>query len=352
VLREHHNSVAHWYLPSTGPESSILKKEHRVMNNYNIKNLLPGRAGGLFVSVVLLTLSIFLPANAQVLDGPDPAQMEDAPHLGYRAVEHGLKIPADVEMGAPSSVVWTSQNRLLVFNRGPNANGEFVRSWGQGEYLRPHGMRLDPDGNIWVTDVNNHVVRKMNLAGEVLLTIGTPGQAGEPEDGLLNEPTDLTVNPAGEIFLLAGHGRGTPQVLKFDSAGKLMMKWGGPGTGPGQFDTPHSIVVDQEGLIYVADRQNRRIQIFDDQGTYQKEWGYKGLPCGLHFTEDHQLYMVSGFSGEILRLDANGKAIGAAGQPGKGLGEFGEAHYMTITPNGVIFIADTIRPALHKYIKI
>ncbi len=160
------------------------------------------------------------------------------------------------------------------------------------------------------------------------------------------------MNPAGEIFLLAGHGRGTPQVLKFDSAGKLMMKWGGPGTGPGQFDTPHSIVVDQEGLIYVADRQNRRIQIFDDQGTYQKEWGYKGLPCGLHFTEDHQLYMVSGFSGEILRLDANGKAIGAAGQPGKGLGEFGEAHYMTITPNGVIFIADTIRPALHKYIKI
>ncbi len=317
-----------------------------------------GSSSWILVSALMLTLGSSPPVSAQVLDGPDPAQMEDAAELGYRAVEHGLKIPADVEMGAPSSVVWTSQNRLLVFNRGPNpfmefdANGNFIRSWGQGEYLRPHGMRLDPEGNIWVTDVNNHVVRKMTLDGDVLLTIGTAGKAGDPEDGLLNEPTDLAVNSAGEIFLLVGHGRGTPQVLKFDSTGKLMHKWGGQGTGPGQFDTPHSIVVNEAGQVYVADRQNRRIQIFDASGTYIKEWAYKGLPCGLHFTADYQLYMVSGFSGEILKLDENGKAIGAHGQPGKGLGEFGEAHYMTITPAGDIFVADTVKPALHKFVRM
>lgn len=327
------------------------------MRNFWSKTPSNHRIIRVFGFLFFLMLGISFSINAQVLDAPDPAQMEDAPDLGYRAVEHGLKIPTEVEMGAPSSVVWTSQNRLLVFNRGPNpfmefdANGNFLRSWGQGEYRRPHGMRLDPDGNIWVTDVNNHVVRKLNLAGEVLLTIGNPGQAGEPEDGLLNEPTDLTVNQAGEVFLLVGHGRGTPQVLKFDGHGKFLMKWGGPGTGPGQFDTPHSIVVNPEGLIYVADRQNRRIQIFDDKGNYIKEWAYKGLPCGLFFTEDNQLYMVSGFSGEILKLDENGKAIGATGQPGKGLGEFGEAHYMTISPTGDIYIADTVRPALHKYIR-
>ena len=307
-------------------------------------------------ALLILTLGFSWQGNAQVLDGPDPHQMEDAPDLGYRAVEHGLDIPDDVEMGAPSSVVWTKENRLIVFNRGPNplmefdAHGEFLRAWGQDEYLRPHGMRLDPDGNIWATDVNGHTVRKMNLAGDVLLTLGTMGQAGEPEDGLLNEPTDLTINAEGEVFILVGHGRGTPQLLKFDASGKFIKKWGGQGTAPGQFDTPHSIVVDQAGLIYVADRQNRRIQIFDDEGGYVKEWAYKGLPCGLHFTEDYQLYMVSGFSGEILKLDKNGKPLAATGEPGKGLGEFGEAHYMTVLPHGEIFVADTIKPDLHKFI--
>jgi len=309
-----------------------------------------------FLAVLVVSFVAAPLAGAQILDAPDPAQMEDAPDLGYMPVPHGLQIPDDQEMGAPSSVVWTSQNRLVVFNRGPNPlmefnpDGSFVRAWGQGEYIRPHGMRLDPEGNIWTTDVNGHVVRKMNLSGEVLLTIGEYGQAGEPEDGRLNEPTDLTVNAAGEIFVLVGHGRGTPQLVKFAPDGSLIKTWGGPGTGPGEFDTPHSIVVDQEGLIYVADRQNRRVQIFDDDGNYIKEWAYKGLPCGLHIHSDEQMYMVSGFAGEILKLDENGKAIGANGQPGKGLGEFGEAHYMTMAPNGDIYVADTVRPELHKYV--
>ena len=318
---------------------------------------LAGRVVRTLASVVAITLGMTTLASAQPLDAPDPAQMEDAPDLGYRAVPNGLQIPDGMEMGAPSSVVWTSRNHLVVFNRGPHplmefdADGAFVRSWGEGEYIRPHGMRLDPQGNIWTTDVNGHTVTKMNLDGEVLLTIGTKGQAGDASAGLLNEPTDLTVNAAGEIFVLVGHGRGEPRLLKFDSAGTLMTSWGGPGTGPGKFDTPHSIVVDQAGLLYVADRQNRRVQIFDDGGKYIKEWAYKGLPCGLHIDADQQMYLASGFAGEILRLDKNGKAIGATGQPGKGLGEFGEAHYMTMAPNGDIFVADTVRPGLQKFVR-
>tara|TARA_B100000686_G_scaffold332549_1_gene397423 strand:- start:2133 stop:3101 length:969 start_codon:yes stop_codon:yes gene_type:complete len=295
-------------------------------------------------------------AFGQALPGPDPLQMEVAPDLGYIPVMHGLQIPHHVELGAATSVVWTEEDHLILFNRGPNPlmefdpRGRLLRTWGQGEYLRPHGMRLDPQGNIWTTDVNGHTVRKMNLDGDVLLTIGKHGEAGEPEDGLLFEPTDLAINEKGEVFILVGHGRGTPQLLKYDSSGNFLIKWGGPGTASGEFDTPHSIVVDNEGLIYVADRQNRRIQIFDDEGTYQKEWQYKGLPCGLHFDEDGTLWMVSGFAGEILKLDKNGKVLAATGEPGKGLGEFGEAHYMTIAPGGVIYVADTIKPDLHKFI--
>lgn len=295
-------------------------------------------------------ITLFLVA-LQILTAPDPAQMEDAPDLGYRPVPHGLEIPDDVEMGAPSSVGWTSMNRILIFNRGPNPlmefnpDGSFVRAWGQGQYDRPHGMRIDREGHIWTTDVNGDIIRKMNPEGEVLLTI-------TPDDtDLLEEPTDLYIGLEGEVYVLVGHGQGVPRVLKFAPDGSLVKTWGGPGTGPSEFDTPHSIVVDADGLVYVADRQNRRVQIFDSEGEYIKEWAYKGLPCGLYIDDDGTMYMVSGFAGEILKLDDNGKALGRNGQPGKGLGEFGEAHYMAMTPNGDIWVADTVRPEIHKYVK-
>lgn len=295
-------------------------------------------------------ITLFLVA-LQILTAPDPAQMEDAPDLGYRPVPHGLEIPDDVEMGAPSSVGWTSMNRILIFNRGPNPlmefnpDGSFVRAWGQGQYDRPHGMRIDREGHIWTTDVNGDIIRKMNPEGEVLLTI-------TPDDtDLLEEPTDLYIGLEGEVYVLVGHGQGVPRVLKFAPDGSLVKTWGGPGTGPSEFDTPHSIVVDADGLVYVADRQNRRVQIFDSEGEYIKEWTYKGLPCGLYIDNDGTMYMVSGFAGEILKLDDNGKALGRNGQPGKGLGEFGEAHYMAMTPNGDIWVADTVRPEIHKYVK-
>ncbi len=305
-------------------------------------------------------ISIFL--LLQRLTAPDPAQMENAPDLGYRPVPHGMQIPADLEMGAPSSVDWTAENTLLVFNRGPNplmefeADGTFVRSWGQGLYDRPHGMRLDSSGNIWTTDVRGHTVTKMNPAGEVLMTLGVRGQPGEWNDAtntyLLEEPTDLYIGPRDEIFVIVSHGRPVPRVLRFDSTGKLITQWGRQGSGPGEFDTPHSIVVDDQGMVYVADRANHRVQIFDSDGTYIKEWAYKGWPCGLYIAPDRRLFLLSGFSGEILLLDKEtGKALGANGQAGPGLGEFGEAHYMVMNPQGDLYIADTVSSRLHKFVK-
>jgi DNA-binding beta-propeller fold protein YncE len=250
---------------------------------------------------------------------------------------------------------------LIVFNRGPNAllefdaKGAFVRTIGQETFVRPHGFRIDPQGNLWVTDVNGHTVTKLTRQGEVLLTLGTKGKAGEWNETagsrLLNEPTDLAFGASGEIFLLQGHGRGEPRMLKFDRTGKLLKTWGGAGAGPGQFDTSHSVVVDRKGLVYVADRQNRRVQIFDGDGKYIKEWKYAGLPCGLYFGPGEQLYLVTGFAGQILKLDANGKATAATGQPGRALGEFGEAHYMALGPQGEIWVADTVKPELHKFVK-
>jgi sugar lactone lactonase YvrE len=129
------------------------------------------------------------------------------------AVPHGLQMPSTITMGAPSGVGVTSDGHLIVFNRGPNAllefdaKGAFVRTIGQEKsFVRPHGFRIDPQGNLWVTDVNGHTLTKMSRQGEVLLTLGTKGQAGEWNEAagtrLLNEPTDLAFGVNGEIFLL------------------------------------------------------------------------------------------------------------------------------------------------------
>ena len=297
----------------------------------------------------------------QMLTASDATQMEKAPDLGYVQVQHSFALPDGLGWGAASSVAMNSEGHILVFNRGPypllefDRDGKFVRTLGEGRYFRPHGMRIDAEDNIWTTDVRLHTVTKMNPRGDVQLVLGVTGQAGDWNEAgnsrLFNEPTDLAFSPTGDIFVTQGHGRGDPRVLKFDKSGKFIKSWGGKGTGPGQFDLAHSIVIDSKGLVYVADRENRRIQIFDLEGKFIREWKYAGLPCGLYISPDQQMYMVTGTSGQILKLDTNGKAVAATGQPGKGLGQFGEAHYLTLGPKGEIYVADPTNQILRKFVK-
>lgn len=294
-----------------------------------------------------------------VLDGPDPKQMETAPPLGYHAVETGLTLPDGVTMGAASSVAFNAAGHMFVFNRGQqpvmefDERGTFVRAFGEGQFVRPHGMRIDSEGHVWTTDVNGHTVTKWSPTGTALLTLGTRGKPGAWDEAagtrLLYEPTDLAFGPNGDVFVASGHGRGEGRVLRFDRTGRLLKSWGGNGTGPGQFNQPHSIAVDRAGQVLVADRENRRVQVFDMDGNFKTSWSFRGLPCGLYVAADGQRYLASGFAGQILKLDANGKPVGMMGQPGKALGEFGEAHYMAIAPTGDIFVADTINAKLHRY---
>lgn len=297
---------------------------------------------------------------AGVLSGPDPAQMEKAPDFGFKAVPHGIALPEGMKLGASSSVAFDAHGHLLVFTRGDHpfvevdaASGAVVKTFGQGGFARAHGMRVDPQGNIWATDVAGHTVTKWSADGKLLLTLGTKGQAGTWDEAagtrLFNEPNDIGFAPNGDVFVVQGHGRGENRVLRFDKTGKFLKSWGSNGTGPGQFDLSHSVVVDAKGQVYVADRQNRRVQIFDMDGKYLREWKFAGLPCGLYIGRDQQMYLASGFAGQILKLDANGKAVAMMGQPGKGLGEFGEAHFMTLAPNGDVYVADTVKPELHRF---
>ncbi len=312
-----------------------------------------------FVAALVLTMA-FATAPAQLLAQTRGAY-ENAPELGYTAVADPLSVPEGTEMGNSSAVAFDDDGHLYVFHRGPNplaefdASGKFIRSFGD-EYSigRSHGLRIDGDGNLWITDVRRHTAAKLTPDGEVLMTLGVPDQAGMWDEAagerFLSEPNDIAFGPAGEIFIAQGHGNGEPGVLKFDKDGKFLRYWGGQGTGVGQFDIAHSIVVDSRGQVHVADRENQRVQVFDLDGNPIRQSSYAGLPCGL-VVSGGDIYMVSGYSGQILRLDADGHVAAATGRSGEGVGEFGEAHYIAISPRNEIFVSDPVSGAVEKFVR-
>ena len=313
-------------------------------------------------AIVITVLLICVTGFAQRPTNPALLIPQNAPNLDYQAVPDPVTLPAGVTMGPPASVAFDSKGHLWVLNRGPqpvmefDENSKFVRSLGEGLFTRTHGLRLDRDGNIWVTDVGAHIVVKLSPQGQTLLTLGAKGQAGEwneaEQSRRLMEPNDLAFGRNGDIFVVQGHtpGRGDPRVLKFDKNGNFIKSWGGHGAEPGKFDVAHGIAIDSKGQLWVADRENERIQVFDQDGAFVREMKYAGLPCALEIG-DRYIYMVNGFAGQLLRLDLNGMVVAAVGKPGKELGEFGEAHFVAVSPKGEIFVADTVKPALHKFVK-
>jgi DNA-binding beta-propeller fold protein YncE len=217
--------------------------------------------------------------------------------------------------------------------------GKFVRSIGDGLWDHPHGLRIDTDDNIWTTDDGNHLVLKLNPAGRVLLVLGRKDWGGEAT-WLFNKPTDVAFAKNGDIFVTDGYGNS--RVVKFDRDGNFIKTWGKYGTGPGEFDLPHSIVVDQEDRVYVGDRENARIEIFDADGNFLKEWKGIGYPYGLFITPDQHIWMVDGAYDRIVELDQNGKILGAMGEPGRASGQLAWAHFMAVGPDRRIYVAEVL----------
>ena len=210
---------------------------------------------------------------------------------------------------------------------------------------------------IWVTDVGAHIVVKLNAQGQTLLTLGIKGEPGAWDEAAgsrrLNQPNDIAFSRAGDVFVVQGHtagAAGDPRVLKFDKSGRFIKSWGGKGKEPGKFEVAHGIAIDAKGLLWVTDRENQRIQIFDADGAFIKELKYAGLPCALDIGSQY-IYMVNGFAGQVLRLDLNGAVLAATGKPGKGVGEFGEAHFIAVSPKGEIYVADSVNSAVQKFVK-
>jgi DNA-binding beta-propeller fold protein YncE len=304
----------------------------------------------------LIVTCVLLLASSTV-----PAQPANAPDLGYVPAAEFFQLPAGMNFGAASGVAINSKGNIFVLNRGSqplmefDASGKFVRGLLAGLLERPHGLRIDADDNIWIADGGAHVVLKLNPQGRIVMVLGTKGAAGEwHEAGFLrhfNEPNDIAIGRGGEIYVTQGHGKGDSRVLKFDRDGKFIKTWGGKGTLPGQFNVPHSIAIDAGGLVYVADRGNKRIQVFDADGAFVREWTLFGTPAGLFIGTEPAVYLANGHHGQIIRLDMNGHILGMTGKVGKAPGEFGEAHFIAVSREGEIYVADTLNWRVQKYVK-
>ncbi len=178
-----------------------------------------------------------------------------------------------------------------------NASGDVVKSLGAGVFAQPHGIGIDREGNVWVTDTQNvpgkgQQVHKFSPDGKRLLSLGTAGVPGEGPNEF-NGPSDVAVAPNGDIFVGDGHGGKTnARIVKFSRDGKFLKTWGRRGTGPGEFGTPHGLAFDSKGRLFVADRDNNRVQIFNQEGEFLAEWKQFGRPSGLHIDANDTLYVA------------------------------------------------------------
>ena len=284
------------------------------------------------------------------------------PDLGYRPAPDPFKLPTGLNFGPCSGVAVNSKGNILVFNRSARAllefdgTGKFLRSHADGLFTLPHGLRVDGQDNIWATDIGSHIVVKMSARGRILMVLGIRGNAGEwHQVGHLrcfNEPNDLAFGPDGEVFITQGHGKGESRVLKFAADGEFIGSWGGAGGGPGQFNVPHSIISDGAGRLYVADRSNQRIQVFDLDGNYLRESSHPGTPCGLCLCGDRRhMMMAHGHAGFVMKLDLAGKVLGASGGQGKAPHRYGEAHYIALDGRENIYVADTLNWRVQKLVR-
>ncbi len=308
------------------------------------------------LSAALVALCLMSCAGAPE---PAPASMEPQgwyPHEGgllkYRVqIRFGFEpentMPKGWYFGRVSAVATDSSGEVYVFQRGEDADpivvfdkdGKYLRSWGRDlDFGNEHGLRVDRDDNVWVTDNGNHQVMKFTREGKLLLTLGVRGESGE-DDKHFYRPADITFGPDGSVYVADGYGNA--RVVKFSPEGEFITAWGKHGTGESEFNIVHSAAVDSKGTIYVSDRENNRIQIFDADGKFLRMWTHLGATQNIFITPDDEMWIITHrdnienitydtLAGRIMNIDmATGRIIGAMESPG---------HWIHVTPEKYIFI--------------
>jgi NHL repeat-containing protein len=341
------------------------------------------------------------------------AQSLPVPEIPYHSVPDLLKLPPDLNLGEASGVAVNSKGHIFVFSRsnsatGPaygaaaaqlfefDAAGKFLREIGKGLYAWSfaHTVRIDKDDNIWCVDKGSNMIVRFNPEGHVTMVFGRKQEASDeaeppkknappprPLDGMFNQPTDVAWNAQGDMFISDGYVNS--RVAKVDQNGDWVKSWGEPGEGPGQFKLPHAIAVDAKGQVYVADRGNARIQVFDGDGVFLRQIvidvpappgarpaiGYQtpppanpapgtnlsyrpGAPAALCITPGpHQvMYVADLFPGRIYKLTLEGKVVGMLGKSGKQLGQFAGTHQLACPSENVLYAAEILNWRVQKLV--
>lgn len=334
------------------------------------------------------------------------AQAISVPQIRYESVADFLKLPADLYLGEASGVAVNSKGHVFVLSRGNttgpaygaaatqllefDAEGRFIREIGHNLYAWSfaHTVKVDPQDNIWVTDKGSDMVIKFNPDGRVVMVFGRKQEAADegtgplkhlspplpPVDGMFRQVTDVAWDAAGNTYISDGYINS--RVAKVDKDGNWLKSWGEPGSGPGQFKVPHSIAVDASGQVYVADRGNRRIQVFDGEGKFLRQItidvpvdpsarpaiGNKptsktgtmapGAPWAICITPgpNQTMYASDAFPGRIYKLTLDGRVVGVFGESGKQLKQFGWIHEMACPSENTLYVAELLNWRIQKLI--
>ena len=332
------------------------------------------------------------------------AQQPAVPEIQYRSVPDYLQLPSDLYFGEVAGVAVNSKGHVFVFSRGNStgpaygasaaqllefdANGKFVREIGHNLYAwsYAHSVKIDPHDNIWVADKGSDVVVKFNPEGRVTMVFGRKQEASDegtgplkhvhpplpPEDGLFRQVTDVAWDAAGNTYISDGYINS--RIAKVDKDGNWLKSWGEPGNKPGQFDTPHSIAIDAQGNVYVADRGNHRIQVFDGDGKFLRQividvpaptdarpaiGNISGNPSGARMPgspwaicitppPNQVLYSSDAFPGRIYKLSLDGKVLGMFGKSGKQPGQFGWIHEIACPSENELYVAELLNWRVQK----
>ncbi len=282
----------------------------------------------------------------------------------YEPVADWGNFPPEIVLGDVAGIAVDGKDRVYLFNRSStpmvvlDQNGDVLATWGHGIFANPHGASIGPDNYIYLTDNFDHTVRKFTLEGQLVLQLGTAGVSSGTMSGKpFCKCTHSAVSPSGNIFVSDGYLNAC--IHKFDQNGRLLKSWGSPGTGPGEFNLPHNICCDADGWIYVADRENSRIQIFDEDGRFETQINNMHRPSGLAITPGSCPACIVGELASYLAVNRDFPNIGPFVSvfdqqsnllsridkkkgAGLGPGQFLSPHSITCDSKGDLYVGDVV----------